>query len=253
MSDERHRRCSDDSAVRVHLDDRFQRRNVVFYVLKWCLGYLAAPVLYIGFVQTGLCKRLGASDLVANLPSSAYLLLAAFPMIMAWALPQARYLKLVMTVGYVITGVAGAITAAVLWMPAPDWFRIAVVIGHAAIVACSSGTAWAFEWELIGRSVSESRRGTMFALAYSIGPVFAVIGSLGAQLVINNAVFGWAPAFWQAIPYPMNYSVLYGATLPLMLVVGLLVNNYVVPLPAIEVQRQPLVQGTVRRVRTICQ
>ena len=96
MSDEHNIQRPDDSAVRVHLDDRYQRRNLVLYVLKWYLLYLAAPVLYVGFVQAGLCKRLGASDFVANLPSSAYLLLTAFPMIIAWVLPQVRYLRLVM-------------------------------------------------------------------------------------------------------------------------------------------------------------
>jgi len=230
-------------AVDVQLDDRFQRRNVALYVLKWCLVYLAAPVLYVGFVQAGLCKRLGASDFVANLPSSAYLLLAAFPILMAWAVPQVRYLKLVMTIGYITTAVTGAITAAVLWLPAPDWLRIAVVIGHAAIVGCSSGTAWAFEWELIGRSVSESRRGTMFAIAFSVGPLFAVIGSLAAQLVINGEVFGWTPSYWREFTYPANYAVLYGATFPLMLLAALLVKGYVVPLPSIEVQRQPFLRG----------
>jgi hypothetical protein len=231
------------AAVEVRLGDHLQRRNVVLYVLKWCLVYLAAPVLYVGFVQAGLCKRLEASDFVANLPSSAYLLLAAFPIIMAWAVPQVRYLKLVMTIGYITTAVMGAITAAVLWLPVPDSLRIAVVIGHAAIVACSSGTAWAFEWELIGRGVSESRRGTMFAIAFSVGPLFAVIGSLAAQLVINGELFGWTPSFWREIPYPVNYTVLYLATLPLMVLAGLLVNCYAVPLPAVEVRQQPFVQG----------
>ena len=115
-----------EAAVEVHLEDRLQRRNVFLYVCKWSLIYLAAPVLYVGFVQAGLCKRLEASDFVANLPSSAYLLLAAFPMIMAWAVPQVRYLRLVMMIGYVITAMMGAITAAVLWLPAPNWLRALV-------------------------------------------------------------------------------------------------------------------------------
>ena len=232
-----------EAAVAVHLEDRLQRRNVLLYVLKWCLVYLAAPILYVGFVQAGLCKRLGASDFVANLPSSAYLLLAAFPMIMAWAVPEVRYLKLVMTIGYTITAVMGAVTAAVLWLPTPDWVKIFVVIAHAAIVACSSGTAWAFEWEFLGRSVSESRRGPLFAATFSIGPLFAVIGSLGAQLIINHEVFGWTPAAWPRIPYPMNYILLYAATFPLMLLVAFLVSRYVVPLPAVDVQRKPFVSG----------
>lgn len=216
---------------------------MIFYVLKWSLVYLAAPVLYVGFVQAGLCKRLGASDFVANLPSSAYLLLAAFPMIIAWAVPQVRYLKLVMTIGYIMTGVMGAITAAVLWLPVSDGIRIGVVIAHAAVVACSSGTAWVFEWELLGRSISESRRGTLFAITFSVGPLFAVLGSLASQLIVNDEVFGWTPSFWQQIPYPLNYTALYGATLPLMFLVAWLVHGYVVPLPSVEVSRQPFVKG----------
>ena len=232
-----------EAAVEVHLEDRLQRRNVILYVIKWCLIYLAAPVLYIGFVQAGLCKRLGASDFVANLPSATYLLLAAFPMIMAWAVPQVRYLKLVMTIGYVITAVMGAMTAAVLLLPVPAKLCIGMVIAHAAIVACSSGTAWAFEWEFIGRGVSESRRGGLFAMTFSVGPLCAVIGSLGTQLIINNEIFGWTPQFWARIPYPLNYAILYGATLPLMLLVALLISRFVVPLPRVEVPRRPFLSG----------
>lgn len=232
-----------ETAVEVHLEDRLQRRNITLYVLKWCLAYLSAPVLYVGFVQAGLCKRLGASDFVANLPSSAYLFLAAFPMFMAWAVPQVRYLKPVMTIGYSITALMGAFTAIVLWLPVPNWLRIGIVIAHGALVACSSGTAWAFEWELIGRGVSEARRGLMFAFTYSLGPIFAVVGSLGAQLVINDEIFGWTPAFWPEIPYPYNYTLLYGASFPLMLMAAFLVSCYALPLPSVEVERKPFLSG----------
>ena len=232
-----------ETAVEVNLEDHLQRRNFVLYVFKWSLIYLAAPVLYIGFVQAGLCKRLGASDFVANLPSSAYLLLAAFPMIMAWAIPQVRYLRLVMTIGYIISATMCAITAAVLWIPGPNWLRIAVVIAHGAVVACSSGTAWVFEWEFLGRGLSESRRGPMFAVAFSVGPIFAVVGSLGAQLIINHEIFGWTPSFWREIPYPVNYTVLYAAAAPLLLLVALIVSRYVVPLPAVDSQRKPFLSG----------
>ena len=234
----------DDGLVaEVSLDVRLQRRNVLLYSTKWCLIYLAAPILYIGFVQVGLCKRLGASDFVANLPSSAYLMLAAFPMMLAWAVPQVCWLKRVMVVGYVITGLMGAVTAAVLWLPVPDSVRIAVVIAHGAVVACSSGSAWAFEWEFVGRGISESRRSTMFAITFSMGPLCAVVGSLASQLIIQNEVFGRTPANWVQIPYPLNYTILYAATLPLMLCVAVLVSRYTIPLPEKEVARRPFVEG----------
>ena len=83
----------------------------------------------------------------------------------------------------------------------------------------------------------------MFAVAFSIGPVFAVAGSLAAQLIINNEIFRWTPAFWREIPYPLNYAVMYGMTLPLLLLAGLLVRGYVIPLPKEELPRQPFIQG----------
>ena len=43
--------------------------------------------------------------------------------------------------------------------------------------------------------------------------------------------------------YPLNYAILYGATLPLMLLAAVLANCYVVPLPAVEVQREPFLKG----------
>ena len=232
-----------ESEVEVHLEDRLQRRNVVLFVLKWCLIYLAAPVLYVGFVQAGLCKRLGASDFVANLPSAVFLLFAAFPMFMAWAVPQVRYLKTVVAIGYVVTAVSSALTAAVIWLPVPDWLRLVMVIGHGAVMACGSGTALAFEWEILGRGISESRRGLLFACTFSLGPLFAVIGSLGAQLVINNEIFGWTPHFWGQIRYPFSYVILYGASVPLMLAAAWLAKHYVVPPPAVETRRKPFISG----------
>jgi hypothetical protein len=233
-----------EAVVEVHLEDRLQRRNIAIYVARFSLVYLAAPILYVGFVQGGLCKRLGASDLVANLPSAAFLFLTGFfPIIMAWAFPQVRYVRRVMMLGYLIAAVAGGVAAAALLLPTPDWLRIAVVLVHGAVVACSTGTAWTFEWEVLGRGISESRRGPLFAMTFSIGPLFAVIGSLGSQLLISNEVFGWTPSHWPQIPYPLNYAVLYGATLPLMLLSAVLVNCYAVPLPAVEVQRKAFLEG----------
>ena len=115
-----------NTGVQVQLGEEFQQRNVRLYVLKWCVCFLTAPVMYVGFVQAGLCKRLGASDFVANLPSSVYLALAAFPILMAWAVPQVRFLKLVMMTGFIISAVMGALTAIVLWLPVPDWIRIVI-------------------------------------------------------------------------------------------------------------------------------
>ncbi len=232
-----------EAAVEIHLEDRLQRRNCVVFVLKWCLFFFAAPILYIGFVQAGLCKRLGASDFVANLPYASSLLLAAFPVIMAWAIPQVRYLKTVIAVGYTVTALMGALMAAVIWLPTPKWLQLGMIIAHGAVASCSSGTALAFEWEILGRGVSENRRGMLFACTFSLGPCCAAVGSLFSQLVINNELFGWTPSFWRPIPYPFDYIILYGATVPLLLAAAYLVKLYVVPQPAVEMRRAGFMSG----------
>ncbi len=232
-----------DNDETVQLDDRLQNRNAILYVCKFCLIYLCAPILYVGFVQAGLSKQLGASDFLANLPSSAYFLFAAFPIIMAWAIPKVRHLKFAMTAGFGIAGLMGGITAIVLWLPFSNAVRIGFVIAHGAVVACSVGTAWAFEWEILGRGISKAKRGKLFAWTFGLGPLFAVFGSLLTQLVVNREVFGWTPAFWPMLSYPESYVVLYGATLPLLLIAAALVSNYTVPLPAVEVEREPFISG----------
>ena len=52
--------------------------------------FFCSPILYIDFVQTTLCDKLGASKAVANLPSSAAHLMAVVPLIMVWLAPQTR-------------------------------------------------------------------------------------------------------------------------------------------------------------------
>ena len=190
-----------EAAVEVHLEDRLQRRNVAVYVAKFSLVYLAAPVLYVGFMQGGLCKRLGASDLVANLPSAASLLLTGFvPIIMAWAVPQVRLHSAGDDAGIPDRRRGGRRRGGRAPAARTDWLRIAVVVVHGAVAACSVATAWTFEWEVLGRGISEARRGPLFSMTFSIGPLFAVIGSLGSQLLISNEVFGWVPPHWPQVP-----------------------------------------------------
>jgi len=57
-------------------------------------------ILGLGFTQAALCKRLHASDTLANLPSTVYLAMPWCPIIVAWLYPQARFLKRGMSLGY---------------------------------------------------------------------------------------------------------------------------------------------------------
>ncbi len=226
-------------ALEVHLSPQLQARNSLIYATLVSLIYLAAPVLYVGFVQAALCERLEASKMVSNLPTTAYLGLAAFPILIAWLVPQVKWLKLTLCVSYAVIAALGAMVTAVLLLDTPNWLRITALVAHGAILGCANGVVWTFNWEALGRGVSEARRGRAFTLAYGIGPVFAVIGSLGSQLLLTNKLFGWHPTWWWEIAYPYNFALLFGASVPIMALAAILSYLYVIPLPRQEAERRP--------------
>jgi len=143
-----------EAAVEVHLPDHLQNRNCAIFAACVSMVYLAAPVLYIGFVQAALCEKLGASDTVSNLPSTAYMALAAFPVLIAWLVPQVRLLRPSITLSYAVAAVMGALVAAALALPTPNWLRIAAMVAHGAVLGCANGVTATFNWEVLGRGVA---------------------------------------------------------------------------------------------------
>ncbi len=227
----------------VHLSPRWQARNTLIYSSLVSLVYLAAPVLYVGFTQAAFCEKLGATRTVSNLPSAAYLLMSPFPVIIAWLVPQTRRLKISLSIGYLTTAAMGAIVTFAILLPGSIWdsLRIASLIAHAVVLGCANGVVSAFNWEALARGVSESRRGKAFALAFGVGPMFAVVGSLGSQLILTNKVFGWQPPLWQPISYPYNFALLFGASTPIMALAAYLAHLYVIPVPKVDAERKPFV------------
>jgi hypothetical protein len=80
-------------------DLKHQKLNALIYASLISLNYFAAPVLYIG-IQTGLFKHIHTSDTMANLPTTLYLAMAWFPVIIAWLFPQASLLKTIISLSY---------------------------------------------------------------------------------------------------------------------------------------------------------
>jgi len=222
------------------LSDRDQTHNLVLYASNISLIYLSAPVLYVGIVQAALCERLGASDTISNLPSTAYLGLAAFPVLVAWFLPQIRLLRPVLTASFAGLAAMGAGVAIALVLPLPNWLKIAALVAHGAVLGCANGVVATFQWEVLGRGVAESRRGKAFSLAFGAGPILAVLGSLGSQVVLT----GKAGPLTVPVPaYPWSFALLFAVTLPTMGLAAFLSSRFVIPEPAVEVTRQPFVSG----------
>jgi MFS family permease len=222
----------------IDLSPRLQNRNVLLYATLTALIFLSAPTLYVGFVQAGLCKRLNASDTVANIPATAFLAMVWVPVVVAWLIPQARLLKRTLRIAYGVMALVCGIVAAILLTGAPSPVIIGALIVHAAILSGANGVVLTLGWETIGRGMSEKRRGKAFSLAFGVGAAFAVIGSLSAQLLLDGKVLGWIPPAWLKVSYPYNYAILFLCSATFMAIASQLARFYSIPLPKIEAQRQ---------------
>jgi MFS family permease len=212
-----------------------QTRNVFLFGVNTGLFYLASPVLLVGNLQAALCSKLHASDTVANLPGSAYLIMAASPVVVAWLFPQAALLKRVLVVGYAVLALMGATTAAVLLLPFSDTFKVAIVVLQGAVTGSALTTVTMFLFEVLGRGVVTERRGIALGLGYGVGPVFAVVGSLASQLVLDGKV---GPVALPGIEYPWGFVIIFAASAPIMALAAILSTCFVIPQPPQELVRQ---------------
>ena len=222
-----------------HADPKYQNRNVLIYATLVSLTYLAAPVLYIG-IQAGLFKRLHASNAMANLPSTVYAAMAWFPVIIAWLFPQARLLKKTMSLAYGLMSLTGVMIAVLMISQPSNEIIIWSLVVQAALLGGSNGVLSILNWEALDRGVSERLRGKALGLAFGLGPAFAVVGSLFAQLLLNGKLFGWQPPQWLSLNYyPYNYAILFGTCAVCMGLAALLVHFYRIPLPKVDTEREP--------------
>jgi len=220
------------------LEARLQNRNALIYAAQVSLIYLSAPALYVGFVQAGLCKRLHTSDTIANLPSTVFLFMVWVPIVVAWLFPQARLLKKSLTYAYGLMAIMGVGMAAVLVATSSDTLIVATLVLHAGVLGAANGLVNVLSWEALDRGVSPQWRGKALGLAYGWGPGFAVIGSLGAQLMLDGKLFGWVPPPWLALAYPYNYAALFAGSAASMAVAAFLVRYFTIPLPRTDVERE---------------
>jgi MFS family permease len=222
-----------------HSDPAYQNRNAIIYASLVSLTYLAAPVLYIG-IQAGLCKRLHATNAMANLPSTVYAAMAWFPVIIAWLFPQARLLKKTMSLAYGLMAASGILLAVLLISRPSNNLIIWALVVQAALLGGSNGVLSILNWEALDRGVSARLRGKALGLAFGLGPAFAVIGSLFAQLLLNGKLFGHQPPQWLSLgDYPYNYAILFGTCGACSALAALLVHFYRIPLPKVDMEREP--------------
>jgi hypothetical protein len=228
------------------LSTREQTRNVLIVGLNTALSYLAAPVLYVDTVHTALMNSLQKegggtpSDKLSNLPSSAYLALSVLPLFVAWAFPQIRLLRRMLVTCYAILVLASAAVVAVLLWPVSWWVKAAVVVAHGGVVGGARTVGVALEFEVLGVAVAESRRGQALGLAYGLGPILAVLGSLLSQLLLTGQVGRLYLGAW---PFPRNFAAVFAASLPVMALGAFLSSRLIIPVPEHEAPRQSFLTG----------
>ena len=226
-------RATDDCPLPV----RAQYRNLFVFAACTGLQYLTAPVLYVGITQASLCDRLGADARVANLPATFFFAMTAMPALIAWLFPHVRYLKRLLCLSYAVIAVAVAQVAVVLAIDAPTNIKVWSVILQGAVSGAAGPTAIALLWEMIGRGADESRRGVALGLAFGVGPVFAVIGSIVQVSLLGGDLFAWE---FEGLGYPTGFVWLFGLGAPIMLLGSLLGALCVIPQPEFESPRRPI-------------
>jgi len=217
------------------LDGAAQTRNLLLFAGCTALQYLAAPIGYVA-VQASLCRLLGASDATANLPQSVYLALAFAPVIFAWFVPYVGWLKRNLVMCYVTAAVSQATVAVVLLAPLSPEVKIAAVIVQCAVAGIVAPSGIAFLWEVLGRGASERRRGLALSLAFGVGPVFAALGSLGSQLVLEGRL---GPLTLPSLDDQLRFAIIYSCAAPAMAFAAFLSCLFIVPPPQTELLRQP--------------
>ena len=203
-----------------------QLRNGLVFMTSTSLIYLIAPVTYVGVLHATILDSLQASDTVANLPEAVYLWVTPLPVLIAWFWPSPQLLRPMLTWALIVKGAAGAL-AALVFALAPKSFWIPVIIIHPAIIGITGGVQTMCLWELIGRGMSPKMRGLTLGWTFGIGPIFAVLGSCGSQLILKGDFLGMLEM--TPIPQPWSYVILFGVSCPAMWLSAVLVQMAQVP------------------------
>jgi MFS family permease len=214
-----------------------QRRNLILFAACTGMQYLSAPVLYVGIMQAGLCRRLGADVRTSNLPQSFYFAMTAMPALLAWLSPRVSSLKRNLTLCYGISALMMAALAVTLMSPVSDQFKLAMVVLQGGVTGAAIPAAIALLWEVVGRGSAESRRGLAMGLAFGLGPVLAVLGSLGQMALLGGDIF---QIHFSGLPFPTNFSLLFAAGIPFMLLAAVFSQFFVIPPAEREPERTPL-------------
>lgn len=216
-----------------------QRRNLVLFALGIGMNYLAAPVLYVGITQSSLVDKLGGSTKTANLPATIFFAMTAIPALYAWMWPGVAALKRNLTICYSLCALMLGAVAVALRMDVSNSFKIGMVILQGGVSGAVMPAATAYLWEAVSRGSDESRRGLALGMAFGMGPILAVIGSLGQAALLGGRFFGWEFPKGEGLD---GYMLLFAAGVPMMGLAVLFGLMLIIPQPERDAEREPVSQ-----------
>jgi len=221
----------DGSTFNAAITPRMERRNRFVFTGAYLLTLFAAPVIYVGVVQAALCHQLGASASVANLPSAAFLFGNLAPFFLSWAVPH-RSERAVVVWSNALTAVSYFLICVVLVMPLSNSIRITAVIGQGLLQGFCGSTSLVFMYQCLGRGTTLVSRAVTLKLAFTVAPMAAVAGSLGAQFLLSHGI-PW-------LAYPTDFAFIYFIATLCMTGVALLARRFDLT-PVAEEERPALI------------
>jgi MFS family permease len=205
-----------------------ERQNLWIFSASCALIYFAAPVFYVGVVQAALCDKLGANAALANLPAAGYNIGFLAPFIAACLIPT-RCEKKTMVLACLLVAVGAAACCLALILPVSNGIRIAIVVCQGTITGFADSIATVYRYQCLGRGTTPKGRARTLKIAFTIGPLCAVAGSLTAQFILNRG-----SAF---LHYPFDFASIYAIASVSMFIVALLSGKY--QLASIQEEARP--------------
>ncbi len=89
-------------------------------------------------------------------------------------------------------------------------------------------------------AVSETRLGQALGLAYGLGPILAIVGSLFSQMLLSGAVGTLMLGEW---PFPRNFAAVFAASILVLTLAAFLSSRLIIPLPEQEARRESFLKG----------
>jgi hypothetical protein len=220
---------------------RRERLNGLIFFVSTAFTFLAAPVIYVDVVQAALCDKLGASATVSNLPATAYLLGGLAPLFVSAAIPH-RLERATVVVSNLLMGVLLGAVCAALAFPLNNTLRIVVVVGQGLILGVINAISQVYMMQCLGRGTTPEGRIRAQRLTYTFTPIAAVIGSLGAQFVLNRGI--------PVLIYPYDFALLYFIGAVCTIGVGVVSTRYQLAPVEEEKDRPSLFRQTIESVRS---